>query len=329
LTGSNESLKRAEHFINIIRRHANNQGWFLEYSGADPGYQSWALSSLTQINLEKNGLIDKSFLSKGYNFIAQFAMSDGSFGNGAGARLTNFLISSGPELFASESQCASYLASFSRMHITSRKFVSLDSIDEPNLAQFFNDAVRCSEQFDKVPMITNDYQRPELSIFLEAGLLVCHDSVRSVIVSAQRGGWTCVTSPKTPRVIYHQNIMKNSEGNFFIADSTRDLKLSDHFVIIRAPIRKLKEQKQSIFRFLFIRFYILSIGKISLIRELLKKALVIFLITRKYKEVGTLVRVVNLHTMEVSDSLLNCELEIIPDEQASPYHMASYGYWNS
>lgn len=329
LTGNNEYLMRAEYFINIIRRHANSQGWFLEYSGADPGYQSWALSSLTQIHLEKNGLIDKSFLSTGYKFIAQFAMNDGSFGNGAGSRLTNFLISSGPELFASENQCARYLASFSRKHIISRKFVSLDSIDEPNLAQFFNDVVRCSEQFDEMPIITCDYQRPQLSIFSEAGLLVRHDNLKSVIVSAQRGGWTCVTTPNKPRAIFHQTVMKNSTGTLFIADSTRDLKLNDYFVIVRAPIRRLNEQKQSTFRFLFIRFYILSIGRLSVIRELLKKVLVKFLITRKFKEVGTFVRVVNLNTMEVSDSILNCELEIVPNEQVPPYHMASYGYWNS
>ena len=102
LTKNDKALARAQQFIQTIIHHSNHEGWYREYFGADPGYQSWALSSLAQIDEEAPGLVDFSLINSGMKFLTPFALRNGSFANGAGVRLTNFLMSIGPELLANK-----------------------------------------------------------------------------------------------------------------------------------------------------------------------------------------------------------------------------------
>lgn len=327
LTNNFNTLNRADYFLQIIHNHASSEGWFLEYLGADPGYQSWALSSLTQIYFESAGLVEDSLLENGFKFIAQFALNDGSFANGAGARLTSFLFSLGPELFSARNDIAKFLSIFSRKYVNTRSYVTLDSIDDSNLAQFFNDSVRSAEQFDKFPAIESGYQRPEMSIFSEAGLIAKHSEKSSILISAVRGGWTCVAEVDKKKLIYPQTVMKNLKDELFIADATRHFELVGNSVVIRAGIKKLKNHSPSIIKFIFLRIYILSFGKIKYFRELLKKILVRYLITQKTVKRGTLVRTIDFNSTLISDSVENCDLVIVNGMESSPYHMASYGYW--
>lgn len=326
-TGDNRSLARAEAFLGQIEKHASDEGWFLEYSGADPGYQTWAVASLAQICDEVPHLVDSKLLSRGLSFLAAFALSNGSFANGAGARLTSFMMTVGPELMAGSNLEAAFLASFARSNILDRRFVSLDAVDEPNIAPFFNDIVRSAQLFDRTPIIESTFRQPEEIDFPSAGLYLRHKDSRSIIVSATRGGWVCLSEEGRRDDVRPEPSFKDLSGRIFVARAATSVDVTNEKVSMVNPIRRFRTHSQSPQKQFVLRVFMLSVGRSRTLRELLKQLLAFFLVTRVEKPIGYLRREVNMYTGEINDQV-QAKLALSESHMVgAPHHMASYGYW--
>ena len=53
LVGDPKALKKAEHLLDRILNNQSQEGWFMEYEGADPGYQTLCLHYLVDVHLQK------------------------------------------------------------------------------------------------------------------------------------------------------------------------------------------------------------------------------------------------------------------------------------
>lgn len=326
-TGDNRAVSRAESFLRKISKHASDEGWFMEYTGADPGYQSWAIASLVQISQELPDLCDVKLLESGMRFLAPFALANGSFANGAGARLTSFLMAVGPELMAGSNPEAASLASFARDNIVHRRFVSLDAVDEPNIAPFFNDVVRSAEAFDQTQSIALPSGLALENDFPEAGLFVRHHGSRSIVISAIRGGWVCVAEKGKPSQTKPEPVFQDSGGRLFTPRSATLVEVNSTSVRIRSDIRRLRFHSQSPTKLLLLRLFMLTLGQSRPPRELVKRILARYLLTRREKSVGYLERVVETRNGETSDQIHSSRLLSETWLSGAPHHMASYGYW--
>lgn len=327
LTGEDRALARAQLFLDRIKDHASEEGWFLEYSGADPGYQTWAVASLAQISDEVPDLVDSRLLSQGMKFVSAFALSNGSFANGAGARLTSFMMTSGPELMAGSNLEAAFLAGFARSNILDHRFVSLDAVDEPNVAPFFNDIVRSAQLFDETPIIESTLRQPQEIDFPGAGLYLRHKNSRSIIVSATRGGWVCLSEEGRRDDVRPEPSFEDPSGRVFVARTATSVDVTNEKVTMVNPIRRFRNHSQSPRKQLVLRTFMMSVGRSRLLRELLKQLLAYFLVTRVEKPIGYLRREVNMQTGEINDQV---ESKLALSESSlvgAPHHMASYGYW--
>lgn len=89
LLDSELALKYFEELWNRFEKffHAD-EGWSLEYDGADPGYQTATLSFLARIDLLEKNLKIRSLIKAQLEFISYFLYPGGQFCEGLGSRST-------------------------------------------------------------------------------------------------------------------------------------------------------------------------------------------------------------------------------------------------
>lgn len=299
----------------------------MEYTGADPGYQTWAVASLAQIWVEAPEIVDIGLLRSSLKFLAAFALPNGSFAEGVGARLTSFLMSAGPELMAGVLPEASFLAHFARSHIVHRRFVSLDSIDEPNLAPFFNDVLRAAEAFDAAPSLRPEFRQSAEINFPKAGLFVRHHQDRSLIVSSVRGGYVCVAKKGRSTQISAEPVFRDFRSQLFMARAASKVEIGVNSIVVSSEIRLVKSRSQSPMKLVLLRLFFLSIGRWQAPKEYVKSLLVRYPLNGRHKSVGHFQRVVDLQNGETLDRFFSSRKLLETGLFGAPNHMASYGYW--
>jgi len=143
LTGDKKAEKKARDQLNKIILNQSEEGWYKEYEGADPGYQSLCIYYLADVHKLKPEWKLLDSLTSSINFLWHFAHPDGSFGGLYGSRSTRFYYPSGVMALADEIPEAAILSEFMKNSIKDQKVVTLSAIDEPNLIPMFN-AYACS-----------------------------------------------------------------------------------------------------------------------------------------------------------------------------------------
>lgn len=85
--------------LDKIYKNQSNEGWYKEYNGFDPGYETLSINYLAQIlKIYPNKKLNKSILNS-LNFLKFFIHKDLSFGGIYGSRCTEFIFPGGLETF--------------------------------------------------------------------------------------------------------------------------------------------------------------------------------------------------------------------------------------
>ncbi|PLX30228.1 MAG: hypothetical protein C0582_01590 [Alphaproteobacteria bacterium] len=307
-TGDQKSKQRRDMWLARIRRHADlSEGWMSEYGGADPGYQSWALTELVQ--LDREGISCGDLIKSGYQFLSYFAMPDGSFANGVGTRLTRFLFPGGVEMAVVP------LADFARKNIQQSKFVSLDSIDASNFAPFFNDLALAAvhkKVGEKGELPHETMAIGEIKIFEKAGLLSYRGINTYRVLSIERCDDYVGTDSKR---IY-------AAVNGFIGIVDRN------HITLQGNIVPVKRMMPTALYFMVLRLLSISIFQFPALGNKIKIFLAHLLIKSKPKPVGSLTCHIDLETGERTDETKGVQLKHLLNKKGfSPTHMASQGYW--
>ncbi len=88
------------------------EGWSLEYDGADPGYQTATLSFMARLHRSGSKHVSDELIQSQLRFLAHFAFPGGSFADGLGSRGTSNVFFFGFEYWSRQHPLAARLASF-------------------------------------------------------------------------------------------------------------------------------------------------------------------------------------------------------------------------
>lgn len=100
--GRPDARRKAEQYVErFLSNFEPTEGWFLEYNGPDPGYQSRCIRYLAKIAVQLDSENIWETLRKAADFAAELLMPDGSIHPMLGCRSTALLYPSGFELLAS------------------------------------------------------------------------------------------------------------------------------------------------------------------------------------------------------------------------------------
>lgn len=336
LTGENDD-KIANKLLNKILKHQSDEGWFLEYEGADPGYQSLCTYYLADLHYHRPDLNLIEPLRRSIQFLTYFIHPDGSFGGLYGSRNTRFYYPAGFEILAEQIVEAKMIAATMRNSIQGFKVVTLVCMDDPNLIPMFN--AYCFAATSK-NLIAESINIPCQSTkvwqktFTKAGLLIGKGREHYTIISLHKGG-VCYHFNKLETMINTGIIVENPAGDRFSTQAyqpQQHWEIKDNHIIINTPLTSLTRIMPTPFKFLILRLLCLTLMRVNSLNKIIKLSLVKLLITNKKSIPVFNIRTIKLgNKIEITDNLQqnhNEQFKILSGiNNYSSIHMASQGYW--
>jgi len=340
LTGDKAAECKARSQLDKILRHQSDEGWFKEYEGADPGYQTlctYYLADAHQLRPDW-GLIEP--LRRSVQFLWHFAHPDGSFGGLYGSRCTRFYYPAGVMALADDIPEAAVLSKFMASSIAHQNVVTLSAMDEPNLIPMFNAyawaAVMANKQATEVsslPTLPCKCAQPLRQHFSEAGLWLDRGPAHYTLINSHKGGVVYHFRQDHPPLVDAGVAVCDANGRYGSSQAhephnpvTQQGNQRD----ITASITAMPKQLPGPFQFMILRALCLSVFRIVPLREWIKQQLVRRLITRRHLWPVNNHRTITLgEALKIEDQTdMQAGYQVIQNPGAFvPIHMASQGYW--
>jgi hypothetical protein len=339
LSGDLHSEKKAKRLIERILAHQSEEGWFKEYEGADPGYQSLCTYYLADVHLNRPDWQLGAPLGKSIHFLWHFAHPDGSFGGLYGSRCTRFYFPAGIEALARDVPAAAALAAYLARSIAGSRVVTLTSIDEPNLIPLFNAycwaAALWSDRSELLqppvlPALRNEAMRVS---FPDAGLCLDIGPRHYTVVSAHKGGVVAHFVDGQLATLNAGVVVRGARGSLGSSqalDRGNAVHVEDGTLTIEARIRPMPKRLPTPAQFLVLRLLCVSLFRSRLVREWAKAWLVRLLIEPQRAWPVTNLRRIRLgQDLDITDDtrLARGYVRLETSGSFISVHMASQGYW--
>jgi hypothetical protein len=344
MAGDKAARQKGDALLSRIYDHRSQEGWFKEYEGADPGYQTLCLTYLVDVLATAPTARLEEVLQQAVEFISHFVHPDGSFGGLYGSRGTRIYYPAGIETLAADNQLAAAVASALRRAIADHRTVPLSAVDQPNLMPVFNSYCRALQARQNashkatesnLPVLPCETAVPFRRHFTEAGLLVDGGAKHYTVISSSKGGVVAHWRGRQQTIDDPGVALESSRGKIFTSQTSRPENLAEldetrGTITITAELRKMEQPLPDPYRFVALRVLNVSVMRMPFVGELIKRMLVRMLITAKRKKIGTVTRTINLgadlYVKQVVSS--DCELREVKTQRSfSVIHMASQGYW--
>ena len=288
ITGDERYRRAAEARIDRVSAWQHDEGWFDEYGGADPGYQTVTIDCLANYRkISGHARLDQP-LSRAVSFCRHFLHPDNSYGGEYGSRGTYHFYPHGMELLAAQNADAADLADG-----------YLASIVDGTQAHFSDDrlythrlANRIEAYLDWSPKRPPSTDPPTDSVhfFPAAGLLVRRTASAHTVISAARGGlfkhFASLKQPLTDaglivettdgRIAVSQQHDLEREVEFSAVPGTQSVTGSFHRFSVAGPLHWCRFEtatplKQSL---LHTGMWLIGRGCRTLVRKLLQRRLI-------------------------------------------------------
>jgi len=332
---------RASFYINRVLSKQSPEGWYMEYGGADPGYQTLAIYYLANYyHVTKDEIVLKS-LKKAVDFSSYFIHPDGSFGGEYGSRNTEIFYPGGFALLQKEIPLTKAVLSFMIDKIDRGNAINLNTIDIGNLAPLLTNYFDVIK-YDKEKSSTYDEdipfrKKPFIKNFKDAGIVIYNGEKNYAVIGISKGGVIKEFDKNIGTRLYDDcgYIGKLKTGKLVSTQnlSRPDYVLNANHLQMQADFYKIKQSVPDPQKFLLLRFFNLTLGRVRWIRESVKRALVKTLLSYSKKVNYKLVRKVSfVFPLEVDDHI---EPEMSEDKfeylkhgiKFSTIHMASSKYY--
>ena len=259
----------------------HDEGWFVEYGGADPGYQTVTIDCLAKLRqLHGDARLDEP-LQRATQFARRFLHADASYAGVYGSRGNRHFYPHGFELLAAHDPSAAdladgYLASLARgTHTT----LADDRMFIHRLASLL-DAYR-DWSAERPPSAS----RPESTTEYLPGarLLVDHRADRQTIVSAARGGVFQHFTNDTLRAVDAGLVLETSTGRVAVSqlhEPARSVEWRADAIpprlVVRGPLHWTRHETATPLKQAVFHLGMLTVGRAcrTLVRKLLQRRLI-------------------------------------------------------
>ncbi|WP_193370352.1 hypothetical protein [Pelagibius marinus] len=325
--------------LSFILEHRSPEGWFKEYEGADPGYQSLTLDYLADLDrvMPELGLGPK--LAATMEFLSWCCHPDGSYGGLYGSRNTRFLYPAGIEELAHEVPAAAAIAGFMRQSHSDRAVVGLAAMDDPNLIPMFNSFCRAAAAAAERPLpqaepLPFEQDGSDLKRFDDAGLVFERSDGCYTVVNWRKGGVVQRYSGSSSQVDAGV-CARDREGHWYTGqlagEETKIEWPSRDTLCIEGPLTKYHVSLPSPLDFIVLRILCLTAMRFRWSRDAIKRILVHLLITRRRSAKAVFRRIIRFRpAFSIEDKwVVPAEgIERVESAKAiQAIHMASQGYW--
>lgn len=340
LTSEKKYLERARYYLGRVLGAQSGEGWFPEYGGADPGYQTLAVSYLAEAyRISKEEKILRSMESS-FDFISYFCHPDESFGGEYGSRNTEIFYPRGAAMLAEKIPAAQRLLRWCVSAYAGGKTVTPLSMDTQNLAPLWScvlDAGREARRTEpgEASFLLPFERPPFIKDFPEAGIRIVNTEKIYAVIAWKKGGVIKAFGKETGEKILHDSgaavcYGKNLLGTVQKLSTLHEAVFSKDTVTVVSPVFKLDQPVPRPWKMSAVRFFASTAGRIPALREWMKKALVRFVVTRQKRLPGKVERTISFTgaVPKISDRLLEApkQARLFPPGEYTALHMASSQY---
>lgn len=138
ITGEARFERRCWQFVQRIYDHQSREGWYEEYGGADPGYQTQCTFYLARLWQYTREAPLRESLARSLSFLKHCVHPNGTLGGEYGSRNTEFFFPAGCEMLAGGVPDAARIACFMRSCVPEGRMAGLWAMDAQNMLPMLN-----------------------------------------------------------------------------------------------------------------------------------------------------------------------------------------------
>ena len=233
LVGDEDMVRRSDAAVATVIAHQSPEGWYSEYGGADPGYESLGIQYLALVRRHRpSPALDES-LARALAFYAYAVHPDGSVGGGYGSRHTQLWYPGGFELLAADHPTAAAIARFVRRRLAAGQVVTPRNVDAHNLPTLLAGYASALEAVTSrpgerrgdgggvpgaLPLLPCESPLP-LRVFNGSGLVVAGTPHYHAVANVRKGGMLVVFERGTGRILHEDAgyVLRAADGDWTTA----------------------------------------------------------------------------------------------------------------
>ena len=332
---TNDNNNRDKELLEIIYENQSEEGWYKEYEGADPGYQTLCTYYLFCIyEITKDEKLLKS-LKKSAKFLCYFIHPDGTIGGLYGSRNTEVYYPAGVVGLSDKIEEFAMMAKFLK---PKNQQILPQHIDIGNFIPLLNSYAVAALYYEKNRNVIENctlepfYEKESSKDFEKCGIYLYSNQNYFCLINYKKGG-TIKIFHKTTLEVYEDGgifgILNNGK-KFSTQMFDKDIKFTN--LTIKSGFYLVNEDYPTPFKFIVLRMLSLTIFKSVFLGNLFKKIIVKKLMTGKNKIDGEAIR----KFIFKQDKLIVEEKITKPKNtrwighmgKSKAIHMASSGYFN-
>jgi hypothetical protein len=145
ITGDERFERGCWQFVQRIYDHQSPEGWYEEYGGADPGYQTHCTFYLARLWQYTQDPSLQASLARSLSFLKHCVHPNGTLGGEYGSRNTEFFFPAGFEMLAGAVPDAALIARFMRPWVLEAGMAGLWAMDAQNTLPMLNNYLFAAE----------------------------------------------------------------------------------------------------------------------------------------------------------------------------------------
>lgn len=292
--------KKAKTQIGRLMDNMSAEGWFREYQGADPGYQTQCTYYLAMLLEEGYEEIRKPLRKSIVDFLPYFIHPDGSCGGYYGSRNTSIVYPAGFAILGKQYPQAKRLLAYICQGIEKETTPVPLFLDFPNAFRLGVNYLLAWQLLQKNSMHNrqktneNEYRLPFESdeidkMFMDAGIYVKGTSKYYAMIGFKKGGVIKIFNKKSKENLFDHSGYIVQVGHQWASSqavSCPEIQFSPNRFEAKHPFFMVRLNKMTPFKYMILSVLGLTAFRVKPVRELFKKLLVSLLITGKVNQSG-------------------------------------------
>lgn len=276
---------KSQEIVHGIIGKQSPEGWYVEYGGADPGYQTlciYYLAQVYQIAPEDNL---RASLEASLYFLQYFIHPDGTFGGEYGSRRTEVYYPGGIALLSGEFPLAAAMSERMLAAIAKGQTVTLDNIDMGNTAPLLNNTIKSlGFKISKKSILLPYTQKDLFKEFPQAGLMARSTEKYYCITGISNGGVVKLFNKESSQIALDDcGLLGETTSRGLIStqfsNADNEWQGNQDKIELTSAFYKIQATLPGPFNFLLLRLMNLTIMRVGFLNELVKKLLVRLLIS--------------------------------------------------
>jgi hypothetical protein len=314
-TGDARFRARSAYFLDEVLRRQSPEGWYDEYGGPDPGYQthgSFYMARCWQLGGEPDGPLVESLI-RAARFLAHFVHADGSLGGEYASRNTQTYYPAAYEMLSHRDPSSAWIARTMRPGIGTGAAAGLHCVDLFNYFPFLNNYVfahRARVARGDAGPAAEPSAEPGLVWFPQAGLARVRTARYDAYVGTAKGGVLKVFDRRRRALTYADcgyvgRLRSGGSVSSQYHDASRPTNVEPTCIEVEGDLAEFSRPTMTPVLFVAFRLFTLTVGRFPGLSRWLKGRLVKTLIYRRRAVAVRFRRRIELteHSLRVRDHL--------------------------